>query len=106
MSSLEVEDASPTSAALQALQRWVEVIAEREMDKIAAKCARYERFAHCLWVRACTRLRRLRGCRCLDWFLLAHGEFFLLGTYISEYDVPTKRLGRRGEVSLCIFRRL
>jgi hypothetical protein len=24
------------------MQRWVEVIAEREMDKIAAKCARYE----------------------------------------------------------------
>ena len=42
VSSLEVEDASPTSAALAALQRWVEVIAEREMDKIAAKCARYE----------------------------------------------------------------
>jgi hypothetical protein len=39
---LEVEDASPTSAALAALQRWVELIAEREMDKIAAKCARYE----------------------------------------------------------------
>ncbi len=37
-----MEDASPTSAALQAMQRWVEVIAEREMEKIAAKCARYE----------------------------------------------------------------
>lgn len=39
ITSLEVEDASPTSAALQALQRWVEMIAEQEMDKIAAKCA-------------------------------------------------------------------
>jgi hypothetical protein len=37
-----VEDASPTSAALQALWRWVEVIADREMDKIAAKCERYQ----------------------------------------------------------------
>ncbi len=36
VSSLEVEDASPTSAALQGLQRWVVLIAEREMDKIAA----------------------------------------------------------------------
>jgi hypothetical protein len=42
ITSLEVEDASPTSAALAALQHWVELIAEREMDKIAAKCARYE----------------------------------------------------------------
>lgn len=42
VNSLEVEDASPTSAALRALQRWVKLIAEREMDKIAAKCFRYE----------------------------------------------------------------
>jgi hypothetical protein len=42
LSSLEIEDASPTSAALHALQRRVVIIAEREMDKIAAKCARYE----------------------------------------------------------------
>lgn len=42
VSSLEVEDISPTSAALAALHRWVELIAEREMDKIAAKCACYE----------------------------------------------------------------
>ena len=42
VSSLEVEDASPTSAALMALQRWVEQIAEQEVDRITAKCQRYE----------------------------------------------------------------
>jgi hypothetical protein len=42
INSLEVEDASTTSAVLQALQRWVVIIAEREMDKIAAECGRYE----------------------------------------------------------------
>jgi hypothetical protein len=41
LNSLEVEDASPTSAALLALQRWVEQIAEREMRRITAKCERY-----------------------------------------------------------------
>lgn len=43
LNSLEVEDASPTSAALEALQRWVALIAEKEVGKIAAKSARYER---------------------------------------------------------------
>jgi hypothetical protein len=39
--SLEVEDASPASAALLVLQRWVEKIAERELARITAKCERY-----------------------------------------------------------------
>jgi hypothetical protein len=39
--SLEVEDASPTSTALMMLQRWVERIAEKEVDRITAKCRRY-----------------------------------------------------------------
>jgi hypothetical protein len=39
--SLEVEDASPTSAALMTLQRWTERIAEKEMERITAKCRRY-----------------------------------------------------------------
>jgi len=43
--SLEVEDASPTSAALLALRRWVEKVAEREADRLAARCSIYqERF--------------------------------------------------------------
>jgi hypothetical protein len=40
--SLEVEDASPTSTALMTLQRWVERIAEKEVERITAKCRRYQ----------------------------------------------------------------
>ena len=41
ITSLELEDASPVSAALLALQRWAEKITEREMARITAKCERY-----------------------------------------------------------------
>jgi hypothetical protein len=40
--SLEVEDASSTSAALMTLQRWVEKVAEKEVARITAKCQRYQ----------------------------------------------------------------
>jgi hypothetical protein len=40
--SLEVEDASPTSAALLMLQRWMEKVVEKEVDRITAKCERYQ----------------------------------------------------------------
>ncbi len=40
--SLEVEDASPTSTALMMLQRWMERIAEKEVERITAKCRRYQ----------------------------------------------------------------
>jgi hypothetical protein len=43
LGSLEVEDASPVNAALQALLRWVDRIAEKEIAKITAKCERYAR---------------------------------------------------------------
>ncbi len=43
LSSLEVEDASLVSASLEALQRWVALIAEKELGKIAAKCGRFAR---------------------------------------------------------------
>jgi hypothetical protein len=43
--SLEVEDASPTSAALMTLQRWMEQVVEQVVEKegarITAKCQRY-----------------------------------------------------------------
>ncbi len=39
--SLEVEDASPVSAALMTLQRWVETVVEKEVERITAKCQRY-----------------------------------------------------------------
>ncbi len=52
--SLEVEDASPTSAALLTLRRWVERIAEKEVGRLSAKCARYAEQGQPipLWVRA------------------------------------------------------
>jgi hypothetical protein len=40
--SLEVEDASPTSAALLALRRWVERVAEAESQRAAARCAYHQ----------------------------------------------------------------
>jgi hypothetical protein len=40
--SLEVEDASPTSAALMTLQRWMEKVVEKEVARVTAKCARYQ----------------------------------------------------------------
>jgi hypothetical protein len=40
--SLEVEDASPTSTALMTLQRWMDRIAEKEVERITAKCRRYQ----------------------------------------------------------------
>jgi hypothetical protein len=41
LSSLELEDASPVSAALLSIHKWVERIAEHEMARITAKCERY-----------------------------------------------------------------
>jgi hypothetical protein len=51
--SLEVEDASPTSTALMTLQRWIERIAEREVERITAKCLRYQEQGRSIpaWVR-------------------------------------------------------
>jgi hypothetical protein len=40
--SLEVEDASSTSAALLTLQRWMEKSVEKEVARITAKCQRYQ----------------------------------------------------------------
>jgi hypothetical protein len=52
--SLEVEDASPTSTGLMTLQRWVERIAEKEVERITAKCRRYQEQGKPIpaWVRA------------------------------------------------------
>jgi hypothetical protein len=40
--SLEVEDASPTSAALMTLQRWMEKVVEKEVARITTRCQRYQ----------------------------------------------------------------
>jgi hypothetical protein len=52
--SLEVEDASPTSTALMTLQRWIERIAEKEVERITAKYRRYQEQGKQVpaWVRA------------------------------------------------------
>jgi hypothetical protein len=52
--SLEVEDASPTSTALTTLQRWMERIAEKEVERITARCRRYQDQGKAVpaWVRA------------------------------------------------------
>jgi hypothetical protein len=52
--SLEVEDASPTSTALMTLQRWMERIAEKEVERITAKCQRYQEQGKSVqaWVRS------------------------------------------------------
>jgi hypothetical protein len=52
--SLEVEDASLTSTALMTLERWVERVAEKEVERITAKCLRYQKQGKQIprWVRA------------------------------------------------------
>jgi hypothetical protein len=52
--SLEVEDASPTSTALMTLQRWMARIAEKEVERITARCRRYQEQGKPVraWVRA------------------------------------------------------
>jgi len=52
--SLEIEDASPTSTALMTLQRWMERIAEKEVERITTKCQRYQEQGKQIprWVRA------------------------------------------------------
>jgi hypothetical protein len=42
INSFEVEDASPTSTALMTLRRWMERVAEKEVERITAKCRRYQ----------------------------------------------------------------
>jgi hypothetical protein len=60
--SLEVEDASPTSAALMTLQRWMERVAEKEVERITAKRRRYQEQGKPVptWVRAGMDERFLR----------------------------------------------
>jgi hypothetical protein len=41
VTSLEVEDAAPTIAALMTLQRWMEKVVEKDVARITAKCERY-----------------------------------------------------------------
>jgi hypothetical protein len=78
--SLEVEDASPTSAALLTLRRWVERVAERESDRLAQRCAyhqgRYGRIPR--WV------QRGMGSRWQRVEALEHRVQMLLGVFAAK----------------------
>ncbi len=82
--SLEVEDASPTSTALMTLQRWVERIAEKEVERITAKCRRYQDQGKSIpsWVRAGMdeRFRRVER--------IEHRVQMLLGVFASHSVLP------------------
>jgi len=84
ISSLEVEDASPTGAALSALTRWVERVAEREVERITARCARYhERCGHVpRWV------QRGMGERFVRVERLEHRVQMLLGICAAKGVLP------------------
>jgi hypothetical protein len=82
--SLEVEDASPVSAALLTLQRWTEQVVEREVDRITAKCQRYqERQGHVpRWV------ERGMGERFSRAEQLEHRVQMLLGVFSAKGVLP------------------
>jgi hypothetical protein len=82
--SLEVEDASPTSTALMTLQRWMERIAEKEVERITAKCQRYQEKGKAVpsWVRAGMdeRFRRVKQ--------IEQRVQMLLGIFASHAVLP------------------
>jgi len=82
--SLEVEDASPTSAALLSLRRWVEKVAERESDRLAARCASHQRrLGHVpRWV------KRGMGARWDRVEALEHRVQMLLGVFAATGVLP------------------
>jgi hypothetical protein len=82
--SLEVEDASPTSAALLALRRWVERVAEAESRRAAVRCAFHqERFGYVpRWV------RRGMGARWERVEHLEHRVQMLLGIFAAKGVLP------------------
>jgi hypothetical protein len=92
--SLEVEDASPTSTALMALQRWKERIAEKEVERITAKCRRYQEQGKAVprWVRAGMdeRFRRMEQ--------MGLRVQMLLGIYCSNIWRRSTRRPRRRAV--------
>jgi hypothetical protein len=82
--SLEVEDASPASAALVSLRRWVERVAEAESRRLAARCAFHqERVGHVpRWV-----LRGM-GARWARVDRLEHRVQMLLGIFAARGVLP------------------
>jgi hypothetical protein len=82
--SLEVEDASPTSAALLTVQRWVARVAEAESQQAAMRCRYHEqRFGHVpRWV-----LREM-GARWGRVEQLEHRVQMLLGIFAANGVLP------------------
>ncbi len=82
--SLEVEDASPVSAALLSLQRWVERVAEAESLRLAARCAFHqERVGHVpRWV------TRGMGARWARVEAVEHRVQMLLGIFAARGVLP------------------
>jgi hypothetical protein len=84
MNSLLVEGASPTSAALMSLQRWVEKVAEKEVARITAKRQRCWEQGKPIpaWVRAGMdeRFRRLEQ--------VEQRVQMLLGIFVSHGVLP------------------
>src|SRR5262249_39748921 len=82
--SLEVEDASPTSAALLALCQWVEQVAHGEKRRLAARCAaQQERLGYVpRWV-----LRGM-GARWQRLGALEHRVQMLLGVFAAKGVLP------------------
>jgi hypothetical protein len=84
LKSLEVEDASPASAALLYLQRWVERVAEAESERVAARCALHqERLGYVpRWV------QRGMGARWDRVEALEHRVQMLLGIFAAHGVLP------------------
>ncbi len=82
--SLEVEDASPTSAALLTLHAWVGKVAEAEAQRAAARCAYHqERFGRIpRWV------QRGMGARWGRVETLEHRVQMLLGIFAAQGVLP------------------
>jgi hypothetical protein len=84
--SLEVEDASPTSAALMMLHQWVQKVVEKEVERITAKCRRYhERLGYVpRWV------ERGMGERFSRAEQLQHRVQMLLGVFSAKGVLPVE----------------
>jgi hypothetical protein len=82
--SLEVEDASPISAALMTLQQWMERVVEKEVARITAKCQRCQEHQGSVprWVERGMRERFSRAEK------LEHRVRMLLGIFSGKGVLP------------------
>jgi hypothetical protein len=82
--SLELEDASPTSAALLALKRWVERLAEKEAERLTRRCEHYAELGRAVpewvWAGMGERFARLQQ--------VEHRVQMLLGAFGAKGVLP------------------